>query len=94
MNTDRQLPATLVEQELLNIWEQVLQVRPAGVTDNFFALGGDSLRAMQVRVRLRATWGVAVALRDLFEHPTVRALAAHVETLRAARAAKLVTGTI
>ena len=94
-------PRTAVEQELVEIWAKVLRVGPVGVNDNFFALGGNSLLATQVLVRIRAAWGVTVSLRRLFDYPTVRALAPQLERLRQGRAARaesaaadLVTGTI
>ena len=94
-------PQTPAEEELAKIWAEVLRVERPGATDNFFALGGHSLLATQVMTRLRDTRGVAVPLRSLFDYPTIRTLAAHVETLRWARAAhtgrpaaNLVTGEI
>jgi len=94
-------PRTPVEHELADIWAKVLRVAPPGVNDNFFALGGHSLLATQVMIRLRDAWGVTVSLRSLFDYPTVRTLAAHVETLAGTPAARgepaagnLVTGTV
>jgi amino acid adenylation domain-containing protein len=62
---------TPLEREIANIWEQVLKVRGVGVHDNFFALGGHSLLATQVISRVNELLQVEMALRDLFEQPTV-----------------------
>jgi acyl carrier protein len=68
-----------VEEAIAQIWSEVLGVERIGVEDDFFAIGGHSLRATQVLARIERTFEVRVPLRTLFEAPTVAALAAHVE---------------
>ncbi|HEY4455076.1 MAG TPA: amino acid adenylation domain-containing protein [Pseudonocardiaceae bacterium] len=75
-------PRTATQEVLAGIWQQLLNIDQVGVHDNFFAIGGHSLIAAQVHTRLRAVFGVDVPLRVLFEHPTVAALAEHVEQQR------------
>jgi len=67
--------ATPLEELLAAIWGEVLRVDQVGVHDNFFDLGGHSLTAIQVVSRIRQAFGVEVALRSVFERPTVAALA-------------------
>ncbi|WP_036375613.1 phosphopantetheine-binding protein, partial [Micromonospora sp. ATCC 39149] len=50
-----------------------------GVTDNFFDIGGHSLALAAVHARLTAATGRSIPMLDLFRHPTVRALAAHLD---------------
>jgi amino acid adenylation domain-containing protein len=72
-------PSTDTERRIAEIWSGVLSVADVGVHDNFFALGGHSLIAMQVMSRLRDEFGVALTLRAIFDAPTITALAALVE---------------
>jgi len=72
-------PRTPMEELLANIWAQVLGIGRVGVHDNFFELGGHSLLATQLISRLHEAFQVELPLRDLFESPTVAALAECVE---------------
>ncbi|MDT8912926.1 non-ribosomal peptide synthetase [Amycolatopsis sp. PS_44_ISF1] len=69
-------PRTPVEEAVAAAWCEVLGRERVGVHDNFFRLGGHSLLATRVAVRLRATQGVDVPVRALFDHGTVAGLAA------------------
>ncbi|HEX6747472.1 MAG TPA: amino acid adenylation domain-containing protein [Longimicrobium sp.] len=74
-------PRTPAERMVADAWEAVLGVRP-GAHDNFFDLGGHSLRATQVVARIRRAFGVDLPLRALFEAPTVAGLAERVTSAR------------
>jgi acyl carrier protein len=58
------------------VWSEVLDVASIADTDDFFSIGGHSLSAMQVAVRLRDRLGTRVPTRMLFQHRTAGALAA------------------
>ena len=74
-------PRTPAEELVAAVWERVLGVFP-GVHDDFFALGGHSLRATQVVARIREAFGIDLPLRALFEAPTVAGLAARAVAAR------------
>ncbi|RKH81422.1 amino acid adenylation domain-containing protein, partial [Corallococcus sp. AB032C] len=72
-------PRTPTEEKLAALWVEVLRVPRVGATDHFFELGGHSLLATQLVSRVRAAFGVDLALRTVFEAPTVEALARHLD---------------
>ncbi|GAA1930721.1 hypothetical protein GCM10009716_42690 [Streptomyces sodiiphilus] len=72
-------PRTPTEVVTAQIWAEVLGVPKVGVHDDFFSLGGHSLRAVAAASRLRAAFDCPIHVRDLFEHPTVELLAVEVE---------------
>ena len=68
-------PRSRTEEILAGIWQTVLQVERVGVHDNFFALGGDSIRTLQVIARANRE-GVKLTPKQLFEHQTIASAAA------------------
>ncbi len=76
------VPRTPEEELLAGIWCELLGRERIGLDDDFFALGGHSLLAAQLVWRMSQVCGVEVPLQALFESPTVRSLAAVVESMR------------
>ncbi|MCY1015596.1 amino acid adenylation domain-containing protein [Pyxidicoccus sp. MSG2] len=76
-------PRTPTEVALATIWAALLRVEKVGVEEDFFALGGHSLLATQVVARVRKTFRVELPMRALFEAPTIAALAARIDSVRA-----------
>ncbi|WP_329791965.1 amino acid adenylation domain-containing protein [Lentzea sp. DG1S-22] len=68
-------PRTTVEEELATLFGEVLGRNQAGVEDDFFGSGGDSIRSIQLAARAKAR-GFDLTPRDIFEHRTVAELAA------------------
>ena len=69
-------PRSETEQALAEIWQELLGAAQVGAQDNFFDLGGHSLRAMTLVSRIHQQFEVEVSLRDVFGHPTLEGLAA------------------
>ncbi|WP_432121834.1 amino acid adenylation domain-containing protein [Streptomyces sp. S1] len=84
-------PRTPLEREVAALFAELLGGGEVGATDDFFLLGGHSLLAMQLLVRVRERYGVDLPIADLFNDPTVRAVAAHLAR-RAATPAPAVQG--
>lgn len=76
--TQEELPAlpSSIEDTILDIWKDLLNLRQVGVDDNFFALGGNSLLAIQCLSRLREKIPVRLTVSEFFENSTIAELAA------------------
>ncbi|MGU9807845.1 UNVERIFIED_CONTAM: non-ribosomal peptide synthase/polyketide synthase [Pseudomonas sp. CM11] len=69
-------PEGELEQQIAGVWQEVLELEQVGRNDHFFERGGHSLLATQAVSRLRKLTGYPLSLRDLFDHPQLKALAA------------------
>jgi amino acid adenylation domain-containing protein len=77
----RVAPRTPSEQQLWEIWSDLLRVTELGVRDNFFTVGGHSLLATTLVTAIAQHFRVAVALRRVFELPTIAEQAAEIDRL-------------
>jgi amino acid adenylation domain-containing protein len=68
-------PRDVVEQQLVEIWSEVLNIYPVGVKGNFFSLGGHSLLAVQLMSKIEQQFGIILPLAALFQNPTIEQLA-------------------
>jgi acyl-CoA synthetase (AMP-forming)/AMP-acid ligase II/thioesterase domain-containing protein len=72
-------PRTAVEERLVDLYEEVLGLRPVGVHDDFFALGGDSMLGAELLARVHAqVWPGELLLTDLVLAPTPEQLAVRI----------------
>jgi acyl carrier protein len=76
-------PRDATERILHGLWQEVLGVTTIGIHDNFFDLGGQSLKAVRLRAKIESTLNVSVSLRDLFARPTIAELALAISAERA-----------
>ncbi|MCY8969868.1 condensation domain-containing protein, partial [Bacillus atrophaeus] len=77
-STAYKAPATEMEELLADIWQDVLGIPDIGISDNFFTLGGDSIKGIQMASRLNQH-GLKLEMKDLFQHPTIEELVSYVE---------------
>lgn len=73
-------PHSDLEHLLATIAQDVLQLEQVGIQENFFELGGDSVQLVQMQRRLTAALGHTVSIVDFFKHPTIKGLAAALES--------------
>jgi len=68
-------PAEGIERALADIWKEILKIERAGAQDNFFVLGGNSLKAILMASRIHKAFHVVIPLVDIFKMPTIQKLA-------------------
>lgn len=83
-------PRNLVELHVAEIWQDVLNVRPIGATDNFFDLGGHSMLGLRVAARIYEKFGYDLPLAAFFEGGTVEHLASLIKNETTTRSSHLV----
>lgn len=80
------MPQTPLQETIAASWVQVLRMAQVGIHDNFFALGGDSLLALQVLSRLHEALHVALTLHGFFAAPTIAELSEIIEQVKTSEA--------
>ncbi|WP_175499852.1 MULTISPECIES: phosphopantetheine-binding protein [unclassified Streptomyces] len=73
------------QEQVAEVWRELLDVESVAVDQDFFELGGHSMLAVQVLYRLTEVTGVELHLEDFFELGTVEEVAAELDRLRADR---------
>lgn len=87
-------PASELEKSLAEIWEDVFDVRPLGVHDSFFDLGGDSLLAMRLAIRVNQAFDCELSPTSLFSAPTIAQFATFLASAATNRTAESATTAI
>jgi acyl carrier protein len=78
VKTEPAAPTNPIEEKLLAIWTQVLRIDQMSIDDNFFALGGDSIRIVQI-VSQAQYKGLHFEAQLIYQHQTIRDLAREIE---------------
>jgi len=71
-------PENEIQKNLTEIWQEVLGIKRIGITDNFFMIGGDSIKAVQISARLKK-YKLNLKIDDLFLNPTIKELAGQIK---------------
>jgi amino acid adenylation domain-containing protein len=72
-------PTTETEKQLVEIWEELLDVEKIGIKDNFFALGGHSLLAIKLITRISKVFETEITVKDVFHFVTIEEIAKYLE---------------
>ncbi|WP_432408907.1 amino acid adenylation domain-containing protein [Wukongibacter sp. M2B1] len=72
-------PSSITEEKLVEIWKEILGIEKIGINDNFFSLGGHSLRAAAMVSKIHKEMNVEVPLREVFRLATVKSLAKYIK---------------
>ncbi|WP_051870662.1 non-ribosomal peptide synthetase [Brevibacillus laterosporus] len=75
-------PQNSIEEQLVSIWKEVLYDEKIGVTDDFFYLGGHSLKATNIISKIYKKFQVDFPLSEIFKNPTIRQMAQYIQTLK------------
>jgi len=87
MGATYQSPQTEVEKQITAIWQKVLRIDKVGIDDNFFEIGGHSLLLVQLHQQLRSTLGLDLSIVEMFQYPTIQALAQRISQTSTSQAA-------
>jgi amino acid adenylation domain-containing protein len=81
LSTDYKAPRTEVEKKLAPIWEELLGIDQVGIYDDFFELGGDSLKAVNFGARIQKEFDTEVSISEFFSRPNIKQLAEYIEEI-------------
>lgn len=73
-------PRSEIERQLVAIWQEVLEVPRIGILDTFFALGGQSIKALNILMRMQRQLQMEVPINILFQYPTIQELAQYLSS--------------
>ncbi|MCP4157734.1 MAG: non-ribosomal peptide synthetase, partial [bacterium] len=86
-------PQNEQESKMVAVWEKVLGVETISTDDNFFMIGGDSIKTIQIIARMKRL-GYELQMRDIFRNPTISALAPYVKIIQRQADQSVIAGTI
>jgi acyl carrier protein len=74
-------PGSETELQLVKIWQEVLDRKKIGIKDNFFDLGGHSLKAIRIISKIHECFNIKISINVFFQEPTVEGLAIYLEAV-------------
>ncbi len=77
--TEYEAPRSSAEEKLVEIWREVLGVEKIGINDNFFGLGGHSLKATSLASKIHKIMNVEVPLKEIFTNPTIKGISEYIK---------------
>ena len=86
-------PGNEIEKKLVEIWEKVIGMDNIGINDNFFEIGGDSIKTLQIISRMKKA-GYNLEMRDIFQNPQISQLVPYVKKIERIAVQSTITGTI
>lgn len=86
-------PRNETEEKLAAVWQEVLDRDKIGINDNFFEIGGDSIKALQIVSKLSRA-DLKLQVKDLFTNPSIRHLSKYVKKETKARTSEIVQGQV
>ncbi|MFE9279651.1 amino acid adenylation domain-containing protein, partial [Paenibacillus glucanolyticus] len=92
-DTQASEPLNVVQELFVNAWKEVLQLQHVGIHENFFELGGDSIKAIQVSAKLR-NLKYKIGTIDIMKYPTIAQLSVRVQPLERTYSQASVTGEV
>ncbi|MCP4154131.1 MAG: AMP-binding protein, partial [bacterium] len=72
-------PQNTIQEDMQKIWQEVLGLECIGINDNFFAIGGHSLKGIRVVNEIHKALNIKLPLAEIFKTPTIKGLAAFIE---------------
>jgi amino acid adenylation domain-containing protein len=92
-STQYEAPTSEIEEILVQVWQEVLGIEKIGVLDNFFDIGGDSIKTIHISAKLQK-FNLMVKINDFFLYPTIRELSPHVKPIERVIEQGVVTGNV
>lgn len=77
--TEYKAPTNETERDLVNLWQEILDIERIGINDDFFELGGHSLKALSIMGRMEKL-GYSVTLTDIYYYRTVKAISSYLNS--------------
>ncbi|NKF08878.1 AMP-binding protein, partial [Clostridium gasigenes] len=79
INTNYEPPRTDIEKKIAEIWEEVLGIEKVGINDNFFEIGGNSLKAILVTTKIGKELKKDISVKSIFENPIIKLLSKYID---------------